>query len=39
MINTPEIKKKLLKRCIRNVLASTQKKFKEIKNEPSMAYA
>ena len=39
MISYPEIKKKLLKRCIRNVLSSTQKKLKELKNEPNMAYA
>ena len=35
----PEIKRKLLKRCVKDVLEGTQKKLKEIKNEPSLAYA
>ena len=39
MISYPEIKRKLLKRCVKDVLASTQKKMKELKNEPSVAYA
>lgn len=30
MIRYPEIKKKLFKRCIKDVLESTQKKMKEI---------
>ena len=32
MISYPEIKRKLLKRCVKDVLASTQKKYKELKN-------
>jgi hypothetical protein len=32
MIYYPEIKKKLYKRCVKNILQSTQQKFKEIQN-------
>lgn len=39
MIDYPEVKRKLLKRCVKDVLSSTQKKLKELKNEPSVAYA
>jgi hypothetical protein len=30
---------KLLRKCIKEVLASTQQKLEELKNEPSVAYA
>lgn len=39
MVSYPEIKRKLLKRCVKEVLGSTQKKLKELKNEPMVAYA
>lgn len=39
MVEEPEIKGKLLKRCIKNVLVSTQKKLKELKNDPTVASA
>ncbi len=39
MVHYPEIKKKLFKRCIKDVLESTQAKMKEIQQEPDLAYA
>jgi hypothetical protein len=39
MIHYPEIKRKLFKRCVKDVLDSTQKKMKEIKGDPDLAYA
>lgn len=39
MIRVPEIKEKLLKRCIKKVLDSTQAKLKELKADLSLSYA
>ncbi len=39
MIEYPMIKEKLLRRCVRGVLSSTQHKLKELKVEPDCAYA
>ena len=39
MISYPEIKRKLLKRSIRNILAKTQEHLVELKSEPDLAYA
>ena len=39
MINTPEIKEKMLRRCVRRILESTQDRLREIKNEISVSYA
>lgn len=39
MINVPEIKEKLLKRCVKKVLLDTQERLRELKNEPSISYA
>lgn len=39
MIRVPEIKEKLLKRCIKKVLESTQLKLKELKSDTSVSYA
>ena len=39
MINTPEIKEKMLRRCVRRILESTQDRLREIKHEISVSYA
>lgn len=39
MIRIPEMKEKLLKRCLKKVLESTQIKLKELKSDESVCYA
>lgn len=39
MVQPSEVKKKLVQRCVKEVLSSTNEKFKELKTEPSVAYA
>ena len=39
MIHYPEIKRKLFRRCVKEVLESTQIKMKEIQQDPDLAYA
>lgn len=39
MIKVPEIKNKLLQKCLKRVLESTQDKLKELKSETSVSYA
>lgn len=39
MIKVPEIKNKLLQKCLKRVLEETQDKLKELKSETSVSYA
>ena len=39
MIKVPEIKNKLLQKCLKRVLESTQDKLKELKTDTSGSYA
>lgn len=39
MIKVPEIKNKLLQKCLKRVLESTQDKLKELKSDTSVSYA
>jgi hypothetical protein len=39
MIKVPEIKNKLLQKCLKRVLEQTQDKLKELKSETSVSYA
>ncbi len=39
MIHIPEIKIKLLKKCLNVVLGKTQKKYEELKLQPELNYA
>lgn len=39
MIHIPQIKVKLLKKCLTEVLKKTEKKFDEVKSEPELHYA
>lgn len=39
MVKVPEIKNKLLQKCLKRVLESTQDKLKELKADPSVSYA
>jgi hypothetical protein len=39
MIHYPEIKRKLFRRCVKDILESTQTKLKEIQQQTDFAYA
>jgi hypothetical protein len=39
MIHVPEIKIKLLNKCIKEVLKQTHHKYKELKVEPELSHA
>lgn len=38
MVHYPEIKRKLFKRCVNDVLLKTQFKLKEIKQDPDLSF-
>lgn len=39
MVSYPHIKRKLLSKCVRDVLHNTQNKFRQLRNEPSVCFA